>query len=259
MLVRRLAGRGSQERGFRHLSKWNRSWSTLEIMQLQTTSWFWIGWHYLSNATRLIRPHLFSTALLVSYGELKVLHDSSVLKNMRVGQVALDKWLPLSTGGGSPSCPLPLGTRARQKPARAPGPRGVLHSCHILPFQPILWNKYFPSELANTAKHSPKFISEGGRLWQVCPWLRTNGVSTDGVAAKVIIWQIAEKGTHNRQTLIDVDRLVPKRYLCQKTTQTRDLQRPHQCCHHLSLSEVRRRVRRLLVSCCRSSAGPRRG
>ena len=42
------------------------------------------------------------------------------------------------------------------------------HSCHILPFQPILWNNYFPPEPAKTAKHSPKSISEGGRIWQVC-------------------------------------------------------------------------------------------
>ena len=28
------------------------------------------GWHYLSNATCRIRPHLFSTTLLVQYGEL---------------------------------------------------------------------------------------------------------------------------------------------------------------------------------------------
>ena len=35
------------------------------------------------------------------------------------------------------------------------------HSCHILPLQPILWNKYFPPEPANTAKHSPKSISAG--------------------------------------------------------------------------------------------------
>ena len=42
------------------------------------------------------------------------------------------------------------------------------HSCHILPFQPILWNRYLPPEPANTAKHSPKSISEGGRIWQVC-------------------------------------------------------------------------------------------
>ena len=37
----------------------------------------------------------------------------------------------------------------------------IYHSCHILPFQPILRNKYFPSKPANTAKHSPKSISEG--------------------------------------------------------------------------------------------------
>ena len=41
------------------------------------------------------------------------------------------------------------------------------HSCYILAFQPILWNKYFPPEPANTATHSPKSISEGGRIWQV--------------------------------------------------------------------------------------------
>ena len=41
------------------------------------------------------------------------------------------------------------------------------HSCHILPFQPILWNNYFPPEPAKTAKRSPTFISEGGRWWQV--------------------------------------------------------------------------------------------
>ena len=44
----------------------------------------------------------------------------------------------------------------------------VSHSCHILPFQPILWNKSFPPEPAKTGKHSPKSISEGGRIWQVC-------------------------------------------------------------------------------------------
>ena len=40
----------------------------------------------------------------------------------------------------------------------------IAHICHILLFQPILWNKYFPPEPANTAKHSPKSISEGGRI-----------------------------------------------------------------------------------------------
>ena len=36
--------------------------------------------------------------------------------------------------------------------------RQGIHSCHILPFQPILWNRYFPPEPATTAKHSPKSI-----------------------------------------------------------------------------------------------------
>ena len=45
------------------------------------------------------------------------------------------------------------------------------HGCHILPFRPIPWNTYFPPEPANTAKHSPKSISEGGRIWQV--WKRS--------------------------------------------------------------------------------------
>ena len=41
-------------------------------------------------------------------------------------------------------------------------------SCHILPFQPILWNRYLPSEPVITAKkNSPKSISEGGRIWRV--------------------------------------------------------------------------------------------
>ena len=44
----------------------------------------------------------------------------------------------------------------------------ILHSCHILPFQPILWNRCFPSELVKTTKISPKSISEGGRIWRVC-------------------------------------------------------------------------------------------
>ena len=35
------------------------------------------------------------------------------------------------------------------------------HTCHILPFQPILWNTFFPSEPAKTAQDSPKSISEG--------------------------------------------------------------------------------------------------
>ena len=34
--------------------------------------------------------------------------------------------------------------------------------------QPILWNSYFPSEPAKSAKNSPPSISEGARLWQAC-------------------------------------------------------------------------------------------
>ena len=62
----------------------------------------------------------------------------------------------------------------RQRPwMRASSPSRNLptqeyHGCHILPFQPILWNEYFPPEPAKRAKHSPKSISEGGRIWRVC-------------------------------------------------------------------------------------------
>ena len=41
------------------------------------------------------------------------------------------------------------------------------NTCHILPFQPILWNQYFPPQPAKAAKRSPKSISEGGRIWRV--------------------------------------------------------------------------------------------
>ena len=53
-----------------------------------------------------------------------------------------------------------------------------------VPFQPILWNKYFPPEPAKTAKHSPKSISEGGRIWQVCrcfTWCSSTLLSTSCV------------------------------------------------------------------------------
>ena len=42
-----------------------------------------------------------------------------------------------------------------------------LHSCHILPFQLILSNRWLPSEPVKTTKNSPESISEGGRIWQV--------------------------------------------------------------------------------------------
>ena len=50
-----------------------------------------IGWHYLSNATCLMRPHVISTALPVSYGLLKLRHCSPLSKKTCVRQVVLDK------------------------------------------------------------------------------------------------------------------------------------------------------------------------
>ena len=55
---------------------------------------------------------------------------------------------------------------------RLGGFRRLGHTCHILSFQPILWNRCFPSESAKSAPNSPKSISEGGRLWQVWRSLR---------------------------------------------------------------------------------------
>ena len=52
-----------------------------------------------------------------------------------------------------------------------------IHSCHILPFQPILWKRYCPPEPANTARRSPKSISEGVRIWQV--WKEQRGIVAD--------------------------------------------------------------------------------
>ena len=39
----------------------------------------------------------------------------------------------------------------------------------LLPFQPILWNRCFPSKSVKSAQSSPESISEGGRIWRVCP------------------------------------------------------------------------------------------
>ena len=44
----------------------------------------------------------------------------------------------------------------------------MMHSCHILPFQPILWNRHFLSKPAKTAQNSSKSISEGGRICHLC-------------------------------------------------------------------------------------------
>ena len=42
-----------------------------------------------------------------------------------------------------------------------------IYICHILPFQPLLWNRCFPSKSVKSAQNSPKSISEGGRIWRV--------------------------------------------------------------------------------------------
>ena len=56
-----------------------------------------VGWHYLSNATCLIRPRLLYA--LCSFKEHHtLLHHSPLLKNTCIWQVALDKWFPLSFG-----------------------------------------------------------------------------------------------------------------------------------------------------------------
>ena len=56
------------------------------------------------------------------------------------------------------------------------------HGCHILPFQPILWNRCFPSKSVKSAQNSPKSISEWGKVWQV--WL-SRASSVYGQLSKV--------------------------------------------------------------------------
>ena len=46
-------------------------------------------------------------------------------------------------------------------------------SCHILPFQPLMRNRYFPSEHLKAAPKRPESISEGGRIWQA--WSLADG------------------------------------------------------------------------------------
>ena len=42
------------------------------------------------------------------------------------------------------------------------------HTCHLLPFRPIPCSRYLLPEPVQRVKNSPKSISEGGRIWQVC-------------------------------------------------------------------------------------------
>ena len=55
---------------------------------MQTTFW----WHYLSNATCLMRPRLLLRRVKDHHN---LLHDSPCLKTTCVRQVVLDNWFPL--------------------------------------------------------------------------------------------------------------------------------------------------------------------
>ena len=71
----------------------------LEAPDLEPAARALLGWHYLSNATCLRRPQLFSGAWLVEYGYLKLLHYSPLLKKTCIRQVVLDKWFLLTCPG----------------------------------------------------------------------------------------------------------------------------------------------------------------
>ena len=55
------------------------------------------GWHCLSNATCLMRPHLFYACFVVSNIIIVCCIISSLLKNTCVRQAVLDKWFPHDT------------------------------------------------------------------------------------------------------------------------------------------------------------------
>ena len=55
-----------------------------------------IGWHYLSNTTCLIWPHLFYGSFAVST-IINNCYYSPLLNNTCARQVVLDKWFPLNT------------------------------------------------------------------------------------------------------------------------------------------------------------------
>ena len=53
-----------------------------------------LGWHFLPNATCLLRPHLSYALSAKDHHDL--LHSSLLLKRTCVRQVVLDKWFPLN-------------------------------------------------------------------------------------------------------------------------------------------------------------------
>ena len=61
-----------------------------------------------------------------------------------------------------------------------------LHSCHILPFQPVLRNRRFPSEPVTSAQNSPKSISDMASIC-IIPRIITMIIITCRVARTIII------------------------------------------------------------------------
>ena len=60
-----------------------------------------LGWHYLSNATCLIRPHLIIVCVVDSFKDRhSLLQCLPLLKNTSVRQVVLDQWYPPDSAGG---------------------------------------------------------------------------------------------------------------------------------------------------------------
>ena len=56
-----------------------------------------MGWHYMSKATCLIRPHVFYVFCCCCVEDRQdLLHDSPRSKKTWVRQVVLDKWFPLT-------------------------------------------------------------------------------------------------------------------------------------------------------------------
>ena len=56
----------------------------------------WLGWHYLSNITCLIRPRVFYACVFRRVKDHHNLpHDSPRLKSTCVIQVVFDKWFPI--------------------------------------------------------------------------------------------------------------------------------------------------------------------
>ena len=83
-----------------------------------------LGWHYLSHATCLIRPHLFYALCIVSVKDHRNLpNDSPLLKKTCGRQAVLDKRFPLSAVYGGRASGGPLRVAGAVDPPRAAGRR----------------------------------------------------------------------------------------------------------------------------------------